>query len=167
NEARLASIVGDGACVGTFMLTVGDELETQALLLYAPHGSLEPKEASGAARGAQAQTAVGAMASQVAAAPRRPAAQRRDETVSKNIDRLLEVELDVVVRFGMTNMPLRDVVRMGVGTMIELNRAIDEPVELLVNGRLLARGEVVVVDGYYGVRITEIGAPAERVQTFL
>ena len=93
--------------------------------------------------------------------------QRRDEGMPKNIDRLLEVELDVVVRFGMTNMPLRDVVRMGVGTMIELNRAIDEPVELLVNGRPLARGEVVVVDGYYGVRITEIGAPAERAQTIL
>jgi len=43
-----------------------------------------------------------------------------------------------------------------------LNRAVDEPVDLLVNGRQLARGEVVVVDGYYGVRITEIGPPAER-----
>ena len=75
---------------------------------------------------------------------------------------MLDVELDLVVRFGVTNVPLRDVVRMGVGTMIELNRAVDEPVELLVNGRPLARGEVVVVDGYYGVRITEIGAPNER-----
>jgi flagellar motor switch protein FliN/FliY len=72
------------------------------------------------------------------------------------------VELDVVVRFGVTNIPLRDVVRMGVGTMIELNRAVDEPVELLVNVRPLARGEVVVVDGYYGVRITEISPASER-----
>jgi flagellar motor switch protein FliN/FliY len=51
---------------------------------------------------------------------------------------------------------------MGVGTIIELDRTVDEPVELLVNGKLLARGEVVLVDGYYGVRITEIGAPTER-----
>ncbi|HVG39488.1 MAG TPA: FliM/FliN family flagellar motor switch protein, partial [Pyrinomonadaceae bacterium] len=69
--------------------------------------------------------------------------------------------------FGVTNVPLRDVVRMGVGTMIELNRAVDEPVELLVNGRSLARGEVVVVDGYYGVRITEIGASSERALSLL
>jgi flagellar motor switch protein FliN len=94
--------------------------------------------------------------------PRRNGEQRRVEAAPRNIERLLEVELDVVVRFGVTNVPLRDVVRMGVGTMIELNRAVDEPVELLVNGRPLARGEVVVVDGYYGVRITEIGAVADR-----
>jgi len=46
--------------------------------------------------------------------------------------------------------------------MIELDRAVDDPVELLVNGHYLARGSVVVVDGYYGVRITEIGEPKER-----
>ncbi|HKX27687.1 MAG TPA: flagellar motor switch protein FliN, partial [Blastocatellia bacterium] len=80
----------------------------------------------------------------------------------RNIERLMEVELEIIVRFGSTSMPLRDVVRLGIGTMIELNRAVDEPVELLVNGRQLARGEVVVIDGYYGVRITEIGASSER-----
>jgi flagellar motor switch protein FliN/FliY len=51
---------------------------------------------------------------------------------------------------------------MGTGSMIELNRTVDEPVELLVNGRPLARGEVVVIDGYYGVRITEITSQDER-----
>ena len=171
NESRLSQIVGDAAVVGTFMLTIGDELETQALLLYAPHGSLEPAANSSSTAGnhkAQANAAASNAQNAPGAAPhqptvsRRPAIQRRDETLPKNIDRLLDVELDVVVRFGVTNMPLREVVRMGVGAMLELNRAIDEPVELLINGRQLARGEVVVVDGYYGVRITEIGAPAER-----
>lgn len=176
DESRLAAIAGDVAWVGTFMFTVSDEIETQALLLYAPHGSIETKRDSStnAASAPKAQTTATASSpqsaapTQVAAAPsRRPAVQRRDESMPKNIDRLLDVELDVVVRFGMTNIPLRDVVRMGIGTMIELNRAIDEPVELLVNGRQLARGEVVVVDGYYGVRITEIGAPSERARTIL
>jgi flagellar motor switch protein FliN len=51
--------------------------------------------------------------------------------------------------------------------MIELNRSVDEPVELLVNNFPFAHGEVVVVDGYYGVRITEIGTPEERSQTLL
>lgn len=86
-----------------------------------------------------------------------------DATVpARNIERLLDVKLDVVVRFGTTSVPLRDVARMGVGAMIELDRGVEEPVELLVNGKTLARGEVVVVDGYYGVRITEIAASSER-----
>lgn len=77
-------------------------------------------------------------------------------------ERLYDVEMDVTVRFGKTHMPLRDVVRFGVGSMIELNRTVDEPVELLVNNKPFAYGEVVVIDGYYGVRITEIGSEEER-----
>lgn len=90
-----------------------------------------------------------------------------DATPARNIERLLDVKLDVVVRFGTTSVPLRDVARMGVGTMIELDRGVEEPVELLVNGKTLARGEVVVVDGYYGVRITEIAASSERALSLL
>lgn len=84
---------------------------------------------------------------------------------TKNIERLLDVQMNVTVRFGKTEMPLREVVRFGVGSMIELNRTVDEPVELLVNNFPFARGEVVVIDGYYGVRITEIGSPEERSRT--
>jgi flagellar motor switch protein FliN len=175
DETRLSTISGDTAWVGTFMLTIGDDIDTQALMLYAPQGSLESTTAqtsdgsSANHQPASASTARNNQSDSAAhAAPtRHSTAGKREETLPKNIDRLLDVELDVVVRFGMTNMPLRDVVRMGVGTMIELNRGIDEPVELLVNGRPLARGEVVVVDGYYGVRITEIGAPAERALSIL
>ncbi len=90
-----------------------------------------------------------------------------ENEAAKNIERLLDVEMNVTVRFGMTAMPLRDVVRFGIGSMIELNRTIDEPVELLVNNFSFARGEVVVVDGYYGVRVTEIGSPEERSRTLL
>ncbi len=85
----------------------------------------------------------------------------------KNIERLLDVEMSVTVRFGKTEIPLREVVRFGVGSMIELNRTVDEPVELLVNNFPFARGEVVVIDGYYGVRVTEIGSAEERSRTLL
>lgn len=85
----------------------------------------------------------------------------------KNIERLLDVEMNVTVRFGKTEIPLRDAVNFGVGSMIELNRSVDEPVDLLVNDFLFARGEVVVIDGYYGVRVTEIGSPEERSHTLL
>jgi flagellar motor switch protein FliN/FliY len=89
----------------------------------------------------------------------------QEQESAKNIERLLDVEMNVTVRFGKTDIPLREVVRFGVGSMIELNRTVDEPVELLVNNFSFARGEVVVIDGYYGVRITEIGSPEERTKT--
>jgi flagellar motor switch protein FliN len=162
DESRLASIVGDSMWVGTCSLSVGDSIDTQALLLYAPNGSMDAAAPRPAAQApAPAAPAPGpAAAAQPAPATRRN--QRREEQLPRNLERVLDVELDVIVRFGVTSKPLRDVVQMGVGTMIELNRAVDEPVELLVNGRPLARGEVVVVDGYYGVRITEMGSPADR-----
>lgn len=84
-----------------------------------------------------------------------------------NFERLYDVEMNVTVRFGKTQMPLRDVVRFGVGSMIELNRTVDEPVELLVNNSPFAHGEVVVIDGYYGVRITDIGTEEERSQQIM
>jgi flagellar motor switch protein FliN/FliY len=86
---------------------------------------------------------------------------------TNNIDRLLDVEMNVTVRFGTAEVPLRDVVRFGVGSMIELNRSVDEPVELLVNNYPFARGEVVVVDGYYGVKVTEIGSQESVSETLL
>lgn len=173
DEKRLSAIVGDFARIGTLSLSLGKETDTQALVLYAPNGSLEiasidtkanPQMTSQTTK----ETLIDSVeqdaepSSAQASGPRHSGQLRRHEVGPRNIERLLEVELDVVVRFGVTNVPLRDVVRMGVGTMIELNRAVDEPVELLVNGRPLARGEVVVVDGYYGVRITEISPAAER-----
>lgn len=92
---------------------------------------------------------------------------QQQEISPLSFERLYDVEMDVTVRFGKTNMPLRDVVRFGVGSMIELNRTVDEPVELLVNNTPFAHGEVVVIDGYYGVRITDIGTEEERSQKLM
>lgn len=161
DETVLARIVGGHAWVGTFALTGPGQIDTQALLLYAPEGSLASLHTKPAA--APNMTATPASPPAV----NRRGAQRRDEPTPKNFERLLDVELGVVVRFGMTTVPLRDVVRMGAGSMIELSRAVDEPVELLVNGRVLARGEVVVIDGYYGVRVTEIGPASARSASLL
>lgn len=81
---------------------------------------------------------------------------------TQNIERLLDVEINVTVRFGTAEVPLREIVGFGIGSMIELNRTVEEPVELLINNYPFARGEVVVVDGYYGVRITEINTDEGR-----
>jgi flagellar motor switch protein FliN len=173
DEKRLTAIVGNSAEIGTFSLALGEVTDSQALVIYAPNGSLViapvPVETLSPTSSTAAAAVVGnsleenGAPAQVQVQETRGSGElRRLDASPRNIERLLEVELDVVVRFGVTNIPLRDVVRMGVGTMIELNRAVDEPVELLVNGRPLARGEVVVVDGYYGVRITEISPVTDR-----
>jgi flagellar motor switch protein FliN/FliY len=91
----------------------------------------------------------------------------QETETTNNINRLLDVEMNVTVRFGKTEVPLREIVRYGVGSMIELNRSVDEPVDLLVNNYPFAKGEVVVIDGYYGVKVTEIGSQEARSQTLL
>jgi|SRR5262245_42879145 len=75
---------------------------------------------------------------------------------------LMDVQLPVSIRFGETEMILEEVVKLGVGSIIELNSGIDQPVELVVNNRTLARGEIVTVDGFYGIRITEITSAGEQ-----
>ncbi len=82
--------------------------------------------------------------------------------VDGNMDFLINVELPAAIRFGETEMTLASVVKLGVGSVIELNSGIEEPVSLVVNGRTFARGEVVVVDGYYGIKITEICRGEQR-----
>ena len=62
-------------------------------------------------------------------------------------------------------MPLSALTRLGPGSVIDLGRSPDDPVDVLVNGKVLARGEVVVVSGYYGVRITEILGAADRIRS--
>ena len=84
---------------------------------------------------------------------------------SRTMDLLLDVELPVSISFGKTCLPLRDVLKLTTGSIVELNRTASEPVEVLVNQRLVARGEVVVVEGNYGVRIQEIASHRDRLRS--
>jgi len=83
----------------------------------------------------------------------------------ENLGLLLDVELAVVARLGQVEMPVREVLALGPGSIVEVGRSVEEPVELLVNEKLIARGEVVVVDEKFGLRITEIISPTERVRS--
>jgi flagellar motor switch protein FliN len=78
----------------------------------------------------------------------------------KNLELLRDVELEVALRFGERSMLLRDILELGEGSVVELDRQVEEPVDLLLDGKLIARGEVVVVDGNYGLRIQEMLTPA-------
>jgi flagellar motor switch protein FliN/FliY len=81
-----------------------------------------------------------------------------------NLDLLLDVELDATIRFGDRSMLLRDVFSLMPGAVVELNQQVNESAELLVAGRLIARGEVVIVDGNFGLRITNVISPVQRVE---
>lgn len=81
-----------------------------------------------------------------------------------NIEMLLDVEIPVSVRIGSTKMFLKDIVGLGSGNIIELDNYADEPIELLVNNKPIAHGEVVIVDGFFGIRIKEIISREERLK---
>lgn len=84
-----------------------------------------------------------------------------DEPVSeaRNLELVLDVELNVVLRFGQRQLSLREVLDLTSGSVIELDRQVEEPVELLLDGKVIARGEAVVIDGNYGLRVTEVPQP--------
>jgi flagellar motor switch protein FliN/FliY len=76
-----------------------------------------------------------------------------------NLNIVMDVELNVSLRFGQRQLPLREVLELTSGSVVELDRLVDDPVELLLDGRVIARGEAVIVDGNYGLRVTEIPQP--------
>lgn len=84
---------------------------------------------------------------------------------TQNLDVLLDVELPVSVRFGQAELALQTLMRLAPGAVVDLHRTADEPVDVLVSGKVIARGEVVVVDGNYGVRVLEIVSAAERIRS--
>jgi flagellar motor switch protein FliN len=86
-------------------------------------------------------------------------------STSKTFEVLLDVSMPVSVSFGRTQMPIKEVLKLTTGSIVELNRTLTEPVEVIINDRVIARGEVVVVDGNYGVRILHIVSRQERFQS--
>ena len=80
----------------------------------------------------------------------------------RTLDILMDVEVPVSVEVGGTRLPLREVLRLVPGSVVRLDKKADEPVDLRVNGRLVARGEVVMVEDAYAIRVTRIAEPSER-----
>jgi flagellar motor switch protein FliN/FliY len=80
-----------------------------------------------------------------------------------NLELLLDVQMALTVELGRTKKYVKEILSLGEGSIIELDKLAGEPVDLLVNGKLIARGEVVVIDENFGVRVTDIVGPAERV----
>lgn len=84
------------------------------------------------------------------------------KAVPQNIDFLLDVTLNIAVELGRTKMTIKEVLSLGPGSVVELDKAAGEPVDMRVNDRLMAKGEVVVIDDRFGVRVTDIISPSQR-----
>jgi flagellar motor switch protein FliN/FliY len=85
-----------------------------------------------------------------------------ESALPNGVDLILDIALDVTVELGRVRMLIKDVLELAAGSIIELDRIAGEPVDVLVNGRLIAKGEVVVIEDNFGIRITEIISPTER-----
>lgn len=90
--------------------------------------------------------------------------QPADQPKARNIDLLMDVNLPVSIELGRTRMSIADILGLGPGSVVELNKLAGEPVDVLVNYKTVAKGEVVVIDENFGVRITQLMTPEERLK---
>ena len=132
-----------------------------------PPAAAAPAAPQAAAPAAPAPVAAPPMGAPAAAPAAMPVAQAAAPPValSGNVDLLMDIELPVIIRIGKTELLLQDILKLTPGAIIELNKAMDDPIDMLVNNKLVARGEVVVVDGNFAFRITEIVSPAARIRS--
>lgn len=90
---------------------------------------------------------------------------KANEVKEANLDLILDIPLSVTVELGRSKMLINDLLQLGQGSVIELTKLVGDPLEVLVNEKLVARGEVVVVNEKFGVRLTDIVTPMERVKS--
>jgi len=93
------------------------------------------------------------------------AARDRDFGLSAGLQLLLDVELEASLRFGAREMPLGEILDLGPGDVVQLDRHMSDPVDLIVADKIVARGEVVLVNGNFGLRVTEVAEPQRRLET--
>ena len=93
-----------------------------------------------------------------------PDEPRLSET-RQGVELLLDVELEATLRFGCREMPLGEVLELGPGDVVQLDRHVSDPVDLIVGDKIVARGEVVLVNGNFGLRVTEVAEPRKRLES--
>ncbi len=145
--------------LAAIQITLPGQSPIELLASFNPEmiGAVEPESIPAK----QAAAAAGSAAPPPAAGPPAPAPQGPARTM----ELLYDVELPVSVSFGRAQLPLKDVIKLTSGSIVELNRSVSEPVEIIVNNCVIARGEVVVIEGNYGVRIDQIISRQDRLRT--
>ncbi len=94
-----------------------------------------------------------------------PAPPHGAAVLSPGIELLLDVELEAALRFGCREMPLGEILELGPGDVVQLDRHVSDPVDLIVGDKIVARGEVVLINGNFGLRVTEVAAPRKRLES--
>jgi len=118
------------------------------------------------AAGAPAKKEASAAApSQAGAREARSDAAGQSSVLPPGLELLLDVELEASLRFGAREMPLGEILDLGPGDVVELDRHVSDPVDLIVGDKIVARGEVVLVNGNFGLRVTEVAAPKKRLES--
>lgn len=90
--------------------------------------------------------------------------QLKFDSLDPKLELLLDLQLPVSIELGRTNMLIRDILRLGRGSVIEFDKLVSEPIDVLINGKKVAEGEVVVIDKHFGIRITTLIDPSERLK---
>jgi flagellar motor switch protein FliN len=99
------------------------------------------------------------------AAQQSASATQGQSSLSAGIELLLDVELEATLRFGCKELPLGEILDLGPGDVVQLDRNVADPVDLIVGDKIVARGEVVLVNGNFGLRVTEVAAPRKRLES--
>jgi flagellar motor switch protein FliN len=125
-------------------------------------------EVRAATEQSEEKQAAGAQQSPAANSASEPIAEDdapRSTGLSPGMELLLDVELEASLRFGCREMPLGEILDLGPGDVVQLDRHVADPVDLIVGDKIVARGEVVLVNGNFGLRVTEVAAPKKRLET--
>ncbi|MEJ5251838.1 MAG: flagellar motor switch protein FliN [Chthonomonadetes bacterium] len=156
NLIRMDSVLHvDGSPIGA-LTVIGDE--RFALWLAGENAESEPASAGEQTTPFQNIEEIGSASAQ----PFVPLEQAAAQPLPTGIELILDVPLELTVELGRKRMFIKEVLELTVGSIVELDRVAGEPVDVLVNGRIMARGEVVVIEDNFGIRITEIINPQEQ-----
>jgi len=134
----------------------GDEIPEETKTNPAAGTTSEGENASGDAPGDQDPNG---HAAQISKAQLTDLVPDEGEGFTNNLDLLMDVSVPISVELGRSTMKIEDILQLLSGSVIELDKRADEPVDLKVNGRLVAKGEIVVVEDYFGIRVSEIVDP--------
>jgi len=126
-----------------------------------PPQELSPDEAMAAAMAEQEAATAAAAAARAATEPQASAAVGASDV---NLDVILDVPVQLSLEVGRTRLPIRSLLQLNQGSVVELERTSGEPLDVFVNGTLVAHGEVVVVNEKFGIRLTDVVSPAERIR---
>jgi flagellar motor switch protein FliN/FliY len=159
---KFEEIGGEAKVSRAFQLKSGDRSWTILVRdeVRAPKPAAPPPVAQAAAAPTASAPPAAAAAPSAAAAPPPP-----PPGITPGVELLLDVELEAALRFGCKELSLAEILELGPGDVVQLDRNVVDPVDLIIGDKIVARGEVVLVNGNFGLRVTEVAAPRKRLES--